>query len=314
MDREPRKRRQTWFTKPRPNTLGQTWQHGQQGQQAKRASDAWLTQEGQPPWEQSSPRPEQSSPRPDWSPLPPLPKWPPLPEESPLPQDRARAAASFPPPSALDATQPQTAWGRSAYDVPAYDKFDLPEQPRGTLWSRFRSASRPVRVGIAAGVVFAFVLCSLLGVAALNAAFQPGASHLGATGGNTGQSGDVTASPSASLTTPTISSTSSPEPATATPVPPFTIDFTCATGVIGGTGKICVHTRPNAILTLRVQYCDGSIAGGRNLQGTSHADGSGDYTWRWNVTTSCAGTATATVTAKSSGQTITQSTTFTITQ
>lgn len=318
MDREPRKRRQTWFTKPRPKTLVQTWQRGQQGQQeqqAKQAPDAWLTQEGSPPWEQSAPRPEQPGPRPDWQPLPPLPKWPPLPEESPLPQDRARAAASFTPPSALDATQSPTAWDHSAFDLPAQDEYDLSEQSRRTLWSRFRSASRRVQIGIAAGAACAFVLCALLGVAVLNSAFQPGAVHLGATGSNTGLTGDATASPATPLATSSVTpGTPSPTAPTATPVPPFAIDFTCASGVIGGTGEVCVHTRPNAILTLRVEYCDGSIVEGRSLQGTSHADGNGDYTWRWSVTTSCAGTATATVTAKSTGQTSTQSTTFTITK
>ncbi|HEX8033116.1 MAG TPA: hypothetical protein VF510_04680 [Ktedonobacterales bacterium] len=302
MDREPRKRRRTWFTKPRPTTLGQTWQ---QGQQSKQASDAWLTHEASPPQEKTSQRM-------DWQPLPPLPKWPPLPEESPLPQDRPRNAAPFAPPSALDDEQPTTAWDKSAFDLPAHDEYDSPEQPPSTLWSRFRSASRRLQVGIAVGVACAFVLCSLLGVAALNLAFQPGTSHIGPNGGGSNLTGNGTASPSASLATPTT--TSSPAAATATPVPPFTIAFTCASGAIGGTGEVCVHTQPNAVLTLRVQYCDGSFAGGKSVQGTAHADGSGDHTWRWTVTTSCAGTATATVTAKSSGQITTQSTTFTITR
>ncbi|MGZ3676828.1 MAG: hypothetical protein ACXVCO_21190, partial [Ktedonobacterales bacterium] len=167
-------------------------------------------------------------------------------------------------------------------------------------------------VGIAAGIACAFVLCSLLSAAALNLAFQPDASRLRPLGGSTSLIGNGTASPSASLATPTTRS--SPAAATATSVPPFTIAFTCASGVIGGTGEVCVHTQPNAILTLRVQYCDGSFAGGKSVQGTAHADSSGDHTWRWTVTTNCAGTATATVTAKSAGQITTQSTTFTITQ
>ncbi|MGZ3603124.1 MAG: hypothetical protein ACXVDF_24680 [Ktedonobacterales bacterium] len=248
----------------------------------------------------------------DWQPLPPLPKWPPLPGESPLPQDRAHAAAPFAPPSALDAEQPTTAWEQSAYDLPTHDEYDFPEQPPNTLWSRFRSAPRRMQVGIAAGIACAFVLCSLLSAAALNLAFQPDASRLRPLGGSTSLIGNGTASPSASLATPTT--ISSPAAATATSVPPFTIAFTCASGVIGGTGEVCVHTQPNAILTLRVQYCDGSFAGGKSVQGTAHADSSGDHTWRWTVTTNCAGTATATVTAKSAGQITTQSTTFTITQ
>ena len=75
-----------------------------------------------------------------------------------------------------------------------------------------------------------------------------------------------------------------------------------------------MHTRPNATISLAVRYCDGSYAGGKGLHGTAHADGSGNYTWRWNVTTSCVGTATATVSVESAGQTITQSTTFIVTR
>ncbi len=301
MDREPRKRRQSWFTKPHPNTLGQTWRQGQ-GQQPTEASDAWLTREAP---SRSHPGSQQSA----WQPLPPLPKWPPLPEESPLPQDRARAAVPFSSGEAPTAEHPAVAW-----DLPVHDWSAPLEQPSGTHWLRFRSASRRLKLGIAAGSACAFVLCSLLGIAALNGAFQPGASHLGASRGSTSLSGNETALPATALATPSdTSSTPSPAAPTTTPVPPFTIDFTCASGAIGGTGEVCVHTRPNAILTLNVQYCDGSIAGGKSLQGIAHADGSGDYAWRWGVTTNCAGTATATVTAKSTGQSITQSTTFTIT-
>ncbi len=300
MDREPRKRRQSWFTKPHPNTLGQAWQ---QGQQPTQASDAWLTRK-EPPAQQGV------SHQPRWQPLPPLPKWPPLPEESPLPQGRARAAEPFSSSGeSPTAEQPTVAW-----DLPARDWSAPLEQPADTPWLRFRSASRRKQVGLAAGLACTFVLCSLLGIAALNGAFQPGASHFGASGGSTSLSGNETALPATALATPSdTSGTPSPAAPTTTPVPPFTIDFTCASGAIGGTGEVCVHTRPNAILTLSVQYCDGSLAGGKSLQGIAHADGGGDYTWRWGVTTSCAGTATATVTAKSTGQSITQSTTFTIT-
>ncbi len=299
MDREPRKRRQSWFTRPHPDTLRQTWQ---QGQQPTQESDAWLTRE-EPPVQDGVSR------LPRWQPLPPLPKWPPLPEESPLSQDRARAAVPFSSGEAPTAESPAVAWEPQAHE------WSAPlEQPSGTPWLRFRSASRCLQVGIAAGIACAFVLCSLLGIAALNGAFQPGASHFGAVGGSTSLSGNETALPATALATPSdTSSTPSPAAPTTTPVPPFTIDFTCASGAIGGTGEVCVHTRPNAILTLNVQYCDGSSAGGKSLQGIAHADGSGDYTWRWGVTTSCAGTATATVTAKSTGQSTVQSTTFTIT-
>lgn len=301
MDREPRKRRQSWFTKPHPNTPGQTWQ---QRPQPKQESEAWLTREGPEP-----PAQEEVSRQPRWQPLPPLPKWPPLPEESSLAQVQARAAAPFSSEEAPTAEQSAVAW-----DLPAREWYDRLEQPQRTLWLRFRSTSRQRQVSIVAGIVCAFVLCSLLGAAALSGAFHSDASHIGATGGGTRLTGNETALPATALATPgSASSTPSPAAPTTTPVPPFTIAFTCASGAVGGTGEVCVHTRPNAILTISVQYCDGSIAGGKSLQGIAHADGSGDYTWRWGVTTSCVGTATATVTAKSTGQSASQSTTFTIT-
>ena len=296
MDREPTKRRKTWFTKPRPKTLGQMWQ---QGQHTEQKSDAWLTGE-EPPSQ------EKRSKRMDWQPLPPLPKWPPLPEESPLPQDRARNAAPYSPLETPTAAQPTVGW-----DLPSPDQDDLPDAPRDTLWQRYRLASRRAQVSIAAAIAGIFVLCSLFSVAALSGAFKPGSAHLGPLGGSTSLIGNGTATPS-TLATP--STTSSPAAPTNTPVPPFAITFTCASGAIGAQGEVCVHTRPNAMLTVRVQYCDGSFAGGRSLDGIAHADNNGDYTWRWNVATSCTGTATATVTAKSTGESTTQSTTFTITK
>lgn len=299
MDREPKKRRQSWFTKPHPNTLGQAWQ---QRQQEKPVSEAWLTGE-EPPAQQGGSRQQL------WQPLPPLPKWPPLPEESPLARDQARAAAPFSSDEPPPAEQPQSSW-----DLPDREWYDRLEQPKNTLWLRFRAASRRLQIGIVASIVSAFVLCSLLVFATLSSAFHLGAPHLAATGSGTTLTGDATALPATALATPTItSSTLTPAAATATPLPPFTVAFTCASGAIGGQGQVCVHTQPGAILTIRVQYCDGSIAGGKSLQGIAHADGSGDYTWRWSVKTSCVGTATATVTAKSAGQSIIQSTTFTIT-
>jgi hypothetical protein len=77
---------------------------------------------------------------------------------------------------------------------------------------------------------------------------------------------------------------------------------------------VCVHTKPDAKVTLTVRYCDGSYAQGKGLHGNVRADENGNHTWRWNVSASCAGTAIATVMSTSSGQTVTQSTTFTITR
>lgn len=302
MDREPRRRRQTWFTKPRsgPNTLGQTWE---QRQQASHEPDAWLTHEETPSQKTAA---QQSR----WQPLPPLPKWPPLPEESTYAQERPHAAAPFSSGEISSVELPQATWG-----MLAQDRHDHPERSPRTLWLRFRSTSRRLQIGIAVGIACVLVLGLLLGVGVLGGAFHLSAAHGGAVAGGTTVAGTGTPALAPGLATLTATSqTPSPEPATAAPVPPFTIAFTCASGAIGGKGQVCVHTRPNAIVSLWVRYCDGSTIGGRSLSGTAHADGSGDYTWQWNVTTTCAGTATATVTAKSTGQSVTQSTTFTVTR
>jgi hypothetical protein len=89
----------------------------------------------------------------------------------------------------------------------------------------------------------------------------------------------------------------------------LTIAVTCASAV-GGKGTVCVQTRPNALLTLSVRYCDGTYAKG--LQGSTHADGRGEYTWSWSAHTSCA-SATATVMAKAASQAATVQVTFAVT-
>jgi hypothetical protein len=119
--------------------------------------------------------------------------------------------------------------------------------------------------------------------------------------------------PTTDAATATTSATATAASGTATPLS-FTITFTCASGSIGGTAQVCVHTLPNANVSLTVRYCDGHDATGKGLRGSAHTNSSGDYTWRWKVTTHCAGAATATVTAKSSGQSATEHTTFTITR
>jgi hypothetical protein len=299
MDREPRKRALTWFTKPRPSTLGQTWQRTPRREMPREGwePDAWLTREGPAPEEAASRQPGQR-------PLPPLPKWPPLPEDDPPAPGRSRDDPPFAPAGALPPGRPEQQ-PAPLWDQPAPSPSDLPDRPPRTLWRRFRSASRRRQVGIAAAVVaVALALGSLLGGAVLGGTSRTGAPPSGAVAPTAGQTSDATALP-----TPTATS---PAPATTTPASPFTIAFTCASGIIGGKGEVCVHTQPNAVVSLAVRYCDGSDAGGKSLQGTGHTDGSGDYTWRWNVTTSCAGAATATVTAKATGRSVTQSTTFTI--
>ncbi|MGE5335305.1 MAG: hypothetical protein ACM3N4_11435 [Nitrososphaerota archaeon] len=195
---------------------------------------------------------------------------------------------------------------------------DLPYEPPHTVWQRFQGAPRRLRIGLIAAVVGVLVICPLLSVIALGNIFGTHPSTLGnglpGGGLTSGQTGLST--PTNPLSTPsaTSSPTATVATATATPVPPFTIAFTCASGTIGGTGQVCIHTEPNATVSLAVRYCDGNYATGKGLRGTAHTDGDGDYTWRWNVTTHCVGTATATVIAKGSGQTLTQSTTFDITR
>lgn len=170
------------------------------------------------------------------------------------------------------------------------------------LWQRFRPDSRRQRVGLAvsAGVL---VFASLFGITLLCSHLLANATNAPTAGGAHGN----TASGATANGTTTASTT-------ATALPPFTITFTCASGAIKRTGTVCVHTQPNAILTLSVRYCDGTFAGGKGLHTSASADGSGDYSWQFAVHTRCAGEATATVVAKSAGQTVTQSTTFNVTR
>lgn len=181
-------------------------------------------------------------------------------------------------------------------------RSDLSQRSPRAFWRRFRSSSRRQRAVLAAGAG-GLALLSLIGIAVLFSHLtlaSSGAPSGGSASGHT-LSTAATGSPAATITT------------TATALP-FTITFTCASGTIRRAGEVCVHTQANALLSLTVRYCDGSYAGGRGLHGSASADASGDYTWRFTVRTKCAGTATATVVAKSAGQTVTQSTTFTVTR
>lgn len=164
----------------------------------------------------------------------------------------------------------------------------------GTLWQRFQAAPRRRRVGLAAGAG-GLALVALIGVVMLCSRVPLVANGTPGAGGANGQ-GTSTAS------------------VTASPAAPFAITFTCASGTVKRTGKVCVHTEANAVLKLTVRYCDGSYAGGRDIHGSVTADAKGDHTWQFDVHTRCAGKATATVTATVGGQTATESTTFTITR
>ncbi len=183
------------------------------------------------------------------------------------------------------------------WDMGASAQSGVSRRSPRTFWQRFQRAPRRRRVGMAAGAA-GLVLLSLIGIVLL-------CSHLPLSGsgapGAASASGDATATAAASTTATT----------TVTPAP-FTITFTCASGAIKGTAKVCVHTEANASLSLTVRYCDGTYAAGRGIHGSVTSSKSGDYTWQFAVHTKCAGAATATVSAKSAGQTVTEHTTFTI--
>jgi hypothetical protein len=289
MDRGSKKRRLTGFAKPQPNTLGKMWQ--QQTSQGDQQTDNRLMDEQR---ERGS-RDERGSRLSDWQALPPLPKWPPLPEEDPFTQDTMQATE----------LQPAVQWEQSAPS-----QSDHPDHKLQRLWQSIVSDTRRRWIALAtvAGVV---VLCSLLSVAALGNLFRA-SSPFGGSGTPPAGSANGNTASTAGLSTPTASA--SPSPAATFPADTaLTIAFTCASGVVGEKGTVCVHTEPNATLTITVRYCDGNYAGGKGLRGIAHADSNGNYTWRWDVSTSCVGATTAEVTAKSGGQTVTQSTTFNIT-
>ena len=295
MDRRPRKRRQTRLTQPRPDTLREAWQRMRRPSEEP---DAWLTDE-------YVPQEGAATERHGWLPLPPLPKWPPLPEAS-LP------GSGFPPDPAVvppDATPEQVMVSPTTSpkeSPPGWPRPTVEQSPRRTLVQRYRSASQWAQAGIAGALVVASALCVLLGSSLVGSVFPAGAPHTGAGAhAGTGPSAAATTLPTQTATSPSASA--SPV-LTATPSP-LTIAITCADAV-GGKGTVCVQTRPNAIVSLSVRYCDGTFA--RGLQGTAHADSHGVYTWTWSVHTTCA-SATATVTAKATGRSVTQSMTFSIT-
>lgn len=290
--RQPRDPRQPQHPRPdRPSTLGQAWQ--------------------------SMRRPPQKGPRD----LPVLPDWPPLPEEPSqadwrsLPDEPSQA--EWP---SLDVWAPDETGPSDALQTTQSDERWRPDQQTVAAqpgWRdalrRLRGASKRARLGIAIGtasvLVVLIVACSSLAMRTANRLVT------GAAQGNAAASTRLTSAQSAtpnSTVTATPAATSQPT-MTTTPTPPLTLVFTCASGSLRGTGQVCVHTQPQAALSITVRYCDGSTAKG--LHGSVTADASGNYTWSWPLrTSSCAGSATATVTATWNGQSLTQSDTFTITQ
>ena len=300
MGRDSDKQRNSWLLRPKPRTLGDAMQRG-----SREGPDA-----GAPPASAAGQDARQA----DWQQLPDLPKWPPLPEEDPFAANRptglTEETAAVTDGAALYDQQTAPPW-----DPAASDGYALPGRPQRTVWQRFRTMPRRARIGVIVAAVSVIVLvCTLASVAALGNAFlnqATGAAHNTPGGQTNGQAG----APTTGNTTPTAATSPTATSAPTTPTPSsFAITFTCASGSIGGTGQVCVHTLPNASVSISVRYCDGNDATGKGLRGSAHTNGSGDYTWQWKVTTHCAGAATATVTAKSGGQTVTDRTTFTITR
>lgn len=291
MGRE-KKKRLTGPTKSQQGTLGKMWQKSpQQGH----SSDDWLVNTGAIP--QTPQEPRQSLLEWQRQPLPKLPKWPPLPEEDP-----------FAPGRQVDEGY------TDEHMAPEWnlDRGDPSQQLTQRLLRRLWPTSRRRKIGLAAAVGVVVVLCSVLSVAAIGHALNAPRTSAGNSTGGQNIMGRTTGQATATATGQATPSTTTAS-ATNTPMPPLALAFTCASGSIGGDGQVCIHTAPNAAVSLAVKYCDGSFAKGKGLHGSAYTDSSGNYTWRWNITTSCAGTTTATVTAKSAGQTITQDTTFTIT-
>ncbi|HKW23753.1 MAG TPA: hypothetical protein VJO13_20405 [Ktedonobacterales bacterium] len=287
MDHKAPRRRMTWFGKEHPGTVGGFWQRTPQSG-------------GEPDASTASPTRGQAGVKTKGSLWPTLPKWPPLHDSQ---GEAARDETSVAPVESQQ-TEPQLA---PPWEQPASNQHEHARPP--FVARRFLLASRRQQLGLAA-ILGTVVLTALLGLIVLRAILPSQSLSTGQGTPTGGRAVNVVASPTAAAPTPTSSPTAAS--ARTTPTPPFTVAFTCASGAIGGRGIVCVHTKPDAMVSLTVRYCDGSYAGGKDLHGSAHTDASGNYTWRWNVSASCAGTATATVTAKSSGQTVIQSTTFTI--
>lgn len=289
MDRKSPKRRMTWFGKEHRGTVGGLWQRTPESG-------------GEPDASTASPTRGQAQTKAKGSLWPTLPKWPPLHEgRAGAARDEASVA-----PDETQQTEPRLA---PPWEQPASNQHKHARPP--FMLRRFWFASRRQQLGLVA-ILGTVALTAVLSLIVLRAIFPSQSSQTGQGAPIAGRAVSVVASPTMDDATPTPSPTAAP--ARNTPAPSFTVAFTCASGSIGGRGMVCVHTKPDAMVSLTVRYCDGSYAGGKGLHGSAHADASGNYTWRWNVSASCAGAATATVTAKSSGQTVTQSTTFTVTR
>jgi hypothetical protein len=73
-------------------------------------------------------------------------------------------------------------------------------------------------------------------------------------------------------------------PAAAPPV-----SFTCAVAVNHQVGEVCVKGASGAVVTVEIDYCDGS----RVRSPAIRTQIEGEYRWVWQVNTSCSGQARA---------------------
>jgi hypothetical protein len=94
--------------------------------------------------------------------------------------------------------------------------------------------------------------------------------------------------------------------------PRLYVHFTCNYATDKVYGKVCVHTLPDAALTITVRYCTGRVAVSRSLKGTAHATQWGNRNWSWTPDTKCRGTAYATVIAHWHGQSATNTVAFVV--
>lgn len=266
----------------RPNTLGQTW---------RRMS-------------RSRPRKVDD--------LPPLPDWPPLPEEGlragwPLSTESAtpvepKVAAVEQQTDNTGTAQPQRPLWARQYD--------------SSILGRWRRAPRRMKLGIAGAIITSMLLiaaCSNLALHAIGDVGSGASTSLrgaSATQQTTGLGGASSGNPTATSSPKASSTNAATSVATSAANLPLTLTFTCASGSVHGTGKVCVHTLPAAALSLSVRYCDGTTAKGLHSAGI--ADANGDYTWSWSVRMACVGPATATVTARRNGAVVTLTDTFNI--
>lgn len=181
------------------------------------------------------------------------------------------------------------------------------KRKRGNLYKIkkwYRTRTRAMKMGIWCSLALSYLfLCSCVmsavGTLEIAPLPTPVAMNMAAT---------MRKMPPVTPTLPVIPAKKAASPSRAGPTPTqpsapkLSVTFTCAQAVNFASGAVCVHTLPAAALTITVRYCSGNNASSGSLQGTSHADAQGNFTWRWVPQARCRGEALATVTAKWYGQ------------